>query len=79
MRQRIARFRSDIKEKFLAAALGAPEASDIIENQAGKGYRLNPYLVRVPPSHPMLGHVPERNVTTARANVTNSEGAPRNP
>ena len=49
MRQRITRFRDTIEKKFLEALDVQLADDDVIQNDPGRGYRLNPYLLLVQP------------------------------
>ncbi len=48
LRQRVTRFRKGLEKKFLDVLDLQLEVNDIIENDPWHGYRLNPYLLRVP-------------------------------
>ena len=49
LRQRITRFRDTIEKKFLEALDVQLTDDDVIQNDPGRGYRLNPYLLLVQP------------------------------
>ena len=49
LRQRITRFRDTIEKRFLVAFDVQLADDDVIQNDPGQGYRLNPYLLLVQP------------------------------
>ena len=50
MRQRITRFRNIVEQRFLEALDVQLMDGDVLQNEPGRGYRLNPYLLLVQPS-----------------------------
>jgi hypothetical protein len=50
LRQRITRLRKVLERKFLEALDVQLDTNDVIENDPWRGYRLNPYLLRVHPA-----------------------------
>jgi 7-cyano-7-deazaguanine synthase in queuosine biosynthesis len=50
LRQQITRFRRSIRRKFLDAVDRELADDDVIQNDPGRGYRLNPYVLLVQPS-----------------------------
>ena len=57
LRQRITRLRRDLERKFLEALDVQLDTNDVIENDPWRGYRLNPYLLRVHPAQIRDGSV----------------------
>jgi hypothetical protein len=57
LRQRITRFRKALERKFLEALDAQLDTNDVIENDPWRGYRLNPYLLRVHPAQIRDGSV----------------------
>jgi hypothetical protein len=49
LRQQITRFRRSIEKKFLKAFDVQLADDDVVQNEPGRGYRLNPYLLLVQP------------------------------
>jgi hypothetical protein len=62
--QRAARVRKDLRERFLTETGYLIDDEDVIQSESWRGYRLNPYLVMVPPTQ-----VSNRNVKTPSASV----------
>lgn len=50
LRQRITRLRKSLEKKFLEGLDVQLDANDVVENHPWRGYRLNPYLLRVHPA-----------------------------
>jgi hypothetical protein len=70
LRQRVARFRRDIEKKFLEQHDAQLADDDLIQNEAWRGYRLSPWLVRVPTGQ-LRDHGSSRaDVTSSPADVT---------
>jgi hypothetical protein len=49
LRQRVTRFRATVEKRFLEAFDAQLADDDVIQNDPGRGYRLNPYLLLVQP------------------------------
>jgi hypothetical protein len=63
--QRVLRVRNLLREQFLAAINYIIDDEDIIQSKSWNGYRLNPYLMLVPP----LQLQSDRNLMTSSRNV----------
>ncbi len=65
LRQRLTRLRRELERKFLNALDVQLDTNDVIENDPWRGYRLNPYLLRVHPAQIRDIAVPAADVTAA--------------
>jgi hypothetical protein len=55
LRQQITRFRRSIEKKFLKAFDVQLADDDVVQNEPGRGYRLNPYLLLAQPGQLRAG------------------------